>query len=185
MKELTDGQFGDGAIANSSQGVLDARQSSHIQRICGCLASGCARTYRAESRMGLSVGPNTRHRCEGLEETTSQDSGERIKAAQSDRSAIKAAQTLAFVYTTGSLPQAKMTATFCRSGEAVRRNDLEKRSGAEEKSRKRSPKHSTQRTKGLRRSDCPHTAMGSIRGISGRKPASGKRQDRSDREPAK
>jgi len=43
--------------------------------------------------MGLSVGPNTRHHCEGLEETASQESGECLKAAQSNRSAMKAAQT--------------------------------------------------------------------------------------------
>ena len=35
----------------------------------------------------------------------------------------------------------EMTVIFCRSREAVGTNDPEKRSGAEEKSRKRSPKH--------------------------------------------
>jgi hypothetical protein len=51
--------------------------------------------------MGLSVGPNTRHGCEGLEETASQESGKRIKAAQSNHSAMKA-RTLA-------LPTARIT----------------------------------------------------------------------------
>ncbi|HXY02064.1 MAG TPA: AbrB/MazE/SpoVT family DNA-binding domain-containing protein [Terriglobales bacterium] len=55
-----------------------------------------------------------------------------------------------------------MTAIFCRSREAVRTSDPGKISGAEEKSRKRNPKHSTRRIEAVRRSGCPHTSMESI-----------------------
>jgi hypothetical protein len=44
-----------------------------------------------------------------------------------------------YVATATSSPQAKMTAIFCRSREAVRLNDLGKKPGAEEKSRRRNP----------------------------------------------
>jgi hypothetical protein len=71
-----------------------------------------------------------------------------------------------------------------RSREAVRPNDPGKRSGAEEKSRKRNPKHSMQKTRAVPRWDCPHISMESMRGISERNSASGRLRSTSDTEPA-
>src|SRR5215469_989627 len=89
--------------------------------------------HRAEGGDFSLDTPFYRHRCEGLEETTSQESGERIKAAQSDRSAMKAAQTLAFACTNSFASASQNDCYFL----PVRGGSSEERSGKKIRSRRK------------------------------------------------